>query len=49
MEKYVNKSDLLSRLKYSSRYNLPCPEWVYNVIEYMPYIEQEDEDVPESK
>lgn len=27
------KNRLIERIKYSSKYNLPCPKWVYKVIQ----------------
>ena len=30
------RDDLIRRLKYSSIYNTPCPEWVYKMIAAMP-------------
>lgn len=29
----ISRSELIERLKYSSKYNTPCPQWVYGVIE----------------
>lgn len=31
-EKVVSKDKLLQELEYSSKWNNPCPEWVYNVV-----------------
>lgn len=28
-----DRDDLIRRLRYSSKYNTPCPEWVYKMIE----------------
>lgn len=30
--KVVEKDRIIEELRYSSRYNAPCPDWVYNVI-----------------
>jgi hypothetical protein len=30
--KVVEKDKIIEELRYSSRYNTPCPEWVYNVV-----------------
>ena len=32
----IDKYKLIERIRYSSIYNAPCPEWVYKVIEKMP-------------
>ena len=31
-----DRDDLIQRIKYLSKYNTPCPEWVYGVIKYYP-------------
>ena len=34
IDEYINKTELLSDLRYSSQWNnMPCPDWVYNKIE----------------
>ena len=33
MEKMIKKEKLIHDLKYSSKYNYPCPAWVYQLIE----------------
>lgn len=30
----AKKDIIISMIRYSSQYNSPCPEWVYNVIRY---------------
>ena len=32
----IDKYKLIERIRYSSKYNAPCPEWVYKAIEKMP-------------
>ena len=34
MPEMIDKNELLSDLRYSSRWNTPCPEWVYKKIEH---------------
>lgn len=34
VDNVVEKDRLIEMLRYSSQYNEPCPEWVYNVIRY---------------
>lgn len=28
----IDADELISRIRYSSKYNEPCPEWVYKLI-----------------
>lgn len=40
----IEKQEVIRRIRYSSNWNQPCPEWVYRLIEAMP-----DEDPQEEK
>jgi len=35
----VHKTELIERIKYASKYNKPCPAWVYKLIEATPSID----------
>jgi len=35
----IDKSELIQRIEYASKYNEPCPTWVYNLIAAMPDVE----------
>lgn len=39
----ISKDEVLRRIRYSSNWNQPCPEWVYNLILNMPDEEPEQE------
>jgi len=32
----IDKQDLINRMRYASKYNNACPEWVYKLIEAEP-------------
>lgn len=32
----IDKRELIERILYSSKYNIPCPAWVYKLIEATP-------------
>lgn len=34
VDQVVEKNRLIEMIRYSSQYNEPCPEWVYNVIKF---------------
>lgn len=42
MEEYINRKQAIEMIKYSSRYNAPCPQWVYKVLENMTGITVEE-------
>ena len=44
----IRKEEAIRRIRYSSGWNKPCPEWVYNLIEHMPDEDPEEEKEDES-
>ena len=48
MAKWINAEEAIQKIKYSSIYNAPCPQWVYGVLKNMSGIETEEKE-PEEK
>lgn len=40
-KRLIDKDRLIERLRYSSNWNQPCPDWVISAIEHTPEEMQE--------